>query len=80
MFARYEDQSEIIFNISLLRLGDCQHDSGQRCVSFVSRCGQLHADGQPGIKEIGVFVSNELRQVTAGYGHYGCEYICKGLC
>lgn len=62
----------------LLLIGHCEHDSGQGCVCSVPGCGQLHADGQPGVEEAGVLVPDELRQVTARHGHHGSQYLRQG--
>lgn len=53
-------------------LGHCEHDSGQRCVGTISRCGQLHANRQFGTEKTGLLVFDELCKIATRHGHYGC--------
>lgn len=45
---------------------------------FVPRCGELHADRQPGAEEVGLPLLNELRQEPAWHGHHGRQQLCQG--
>lgn len=42
------------------------------------RCGELHADRQPGAEEAGLPVPDELCQKPARHGHHGCQQLCEG--
>lgn len=69
-----------ISHISHIRSGHCQHDCWQRCLRSFPGCRQLHANGQFGIEEIGLFVFDELCQISTGHGYYGGQHICQGSC
>lgn len=63
----------------LLLSGYCLNDCWQRCVRTLSRRSELHADRQLGAEETGLPIPDELRQVSARHGYYGCQYICQGM-
>lgn len=64
--------------ISLIVLGDCEHDCGQGCFCLVPRRRQLYANRQLGIEETRLSLFDELRQVSTGYGHHGSQHFCQG--
>lgn len=59
-------------------LGNSLDDSWKRCLSLVSRRGELHANGQPRAEETCVPLPDELRKKSTRYGYHGCQHIRQG--
>lgn len=71
-----DKSKNIMYCLQHLLVGHCFNDCRKRCISSVSRCSKLYADRQFRIKKIGVFVFDELCQITTRYGNNGSKYFC----